>query len=85
MPAATAQCPFHRHAAGPRKLTTPPPLAVQGGTHVVTPATVELGKDIGGVDALRVLCTRFYAHAFEVTVWGLTLHHPALPFISFAQ
>lgn len=62
--AAASGCPFHAHKRfdpSTAKVTRPVPLAVVHGTHQVSRGTAELLHDIGGGDAIREICTRFYA------------------------
>jgi len=63
---ATLQtCPFHQHAPlSAPSMVSPPKLARDGGTHVISQGSIDLLKDIGGGDTIRELCTRFYARAF---------------------
>ena len=62
-------CPFHNHREGNPEYAMSPDLdvhlKVRGGTHQATAQSAELLHDIGGPDRIRIMCTRFYAHAFN--------------------
>eukprot|EP01062_Namystynia_karyoxenos_P027641 TRINITY_DN21154_c0_g1_i1.p1 TRINITY_DN21154_c0_g1~~TRINITY_DN21154_c0_g1_i1.p1 ORF type:complete len:329 (+),score=106.53 TRINITY_DN21154_c0_g1_i1:77-988(+) len=58
-PAPGGASPARAPSAAP-----PPPLVVRGGTHMASPATAKLARDIGGVPALQAMIELFYSRMF---------------------
>eukprot|EP00457_Paulinella_chromatophora_P008324 gb/GEZN01008355.1/.p1 GENE.gb/GEZN01008355.1/~~gb/GEZN01008355.1/.p1 ORF type:complete len:390 (+),score=45.31 gb/GEZN01008355.1/:118-1287(+) len=64
--ATVARCPFlTQRLKGTMHFSAPVAVAMQHGSHIQSTAQAALLRDIGGGDTIRVLCTRFYEHAFR--------------------
>ena len=67
---ALSTCPFHVHVEQRERAYTDAEvkasvITVSGGTHEASSLSASLLLEIGGPDKIRIMTTRFYAHAFR--------------------